>query len=74
MDFFRYKNGELYCEDVPETLARIEAAGGATVLEKMPVPGMGWIGLFTDPSGNTVGLFTANDPPPGDVMDMAGGG
>jgi predicted enzyme related to lactoylglutathione lyase len=46
--------------DVPsidEALRRIEAAGGRTVTEKMPVGGMGFASYFTDTEGNLMGLW-----------------
>jgi uncharacterized protein len=45
-------------EDSPGTLAKIEANGGKTISPKMEIPGMGWFAIFSDPSGNQVGLFT----------------
>ncbi len=40
------------------TLERIVAAGGKVALARTEIQGMGWFALFTDPTGNTVGLFT----------------
>jgi predicted enzyme related to lactoylglutathione lyase len=28
-------------------------------MEKMEVTGMGWMGMFRDPTGNMIGLWTA---------------
>lgn len=59
-----YKPGDitLYIDtnDIEGTLKRIESAGGKTVMPKSEIPGMGWFALFVDPSGNRIGLFTAN--------------
>jgi predicted enzyme related to lactoylglutathione lyase len=44
-------------EDVPGDLAKIEAAGGQVLMPAMEIPGVGWMGLFRDPSGNHMGLF-----------------
>ncbi len=46
--------------DVPsieEALRKVEAAGGTTVSEKMPVGDMGFAGYFTDTEGNLIGLW-----------------
>ncbi len=46
--------------DVPsidEALRKVEAAGGKTVTEKMPVGDMGFAGYFTDTEGNLIGLW-----------------
>lgn len=46
--------------DVPsvdEALRKVEAAGGKTVTEKMPVGDMGFTGYFTDTEGNLMGLW-----------------
>ena len=46
--------------DVPsvdEALRKVEAAGGKTVTEKMPVGDMGFTGYFTDTEGNLIGLW-----------------
>jgi predicted enzyme related to lactoylglutathione lyase len=48
----------IFTHDIEGTLKRIVAAGGKIALERMEIPGMGWFALFTDPTGNTVGLFT----------------
>lgn len=45
-------------DDVDATLAKAEALGGKTVVPKTEIPGYGWFGLFTDPTGNVIGLFT----------------
>lgn len=46
-------------EDIPATLAAIEAAGGATVIPETPIPDGGTFAWFTDPGGNTLGLHCA---------------
>jgi len=42
--------------DINETLAKIEAAGGKTLLPRTPVPGVVTFALFADPAGNRMGL------------------
>lgn len=45
-------------DDINATLAKIEATGGTTVMPKSPIPGVGSMAIFTDPTGNAVGLFS----------------
>lgn len=45
-------------DDINGTLARIEAAGGKTLSPKMEIPGTGWFATFSDPTGNTMALYT----------------
>ncbi|MDX2130983.1 MAG: VOC family protein [Planctomycetota bacterium] len=46
-------------DDIPGTLAQIEASGGKTLIPKTEVPGMGHFAWFTDPEGNAIGLWTS---------------
>ena len=43
--------------DIDGVLTRVESCGGKVVQGKLPVPGMGWSAYFSDPEGNTIGLF-----------------
>jgi uncharacterized protein len=46
-------------DDMEETLARIEKAGGEVVAARTAVPGdNGWLATFADPSGLKLSLFT----------------
>jgi len=45
-------------DDIDATLKRAEALGAKTIMPKMEVPGMGWMGMFLDPDGNKIGLWT----------------
>jgi predicted enzyme related to lactoylglutathione lyase len=50
--------------DVPscdEYLRRIDAAGGKTIVPKMPIPGVGWLAYCTDPEGNGFGIMQADE-------------
>jgi predicted enzyme related to lactoylglutathione lyase len=44
-------------ESVDAAVETIKAAGGTIILEKMPVPGMGWVAYATDTEGNQFGVF-----------------
>ncbi|MBX6342355.1 MAG: VOC family protein [Thermomicrobiaceae bacterium] len=46
-------------DDVDASLAKAESLGGRVVVRKTEIPGVGWFGVFTDPTGNAVGLFSA---------------
>ena len=46
-------------DDIDASLAKAESLGGKTVLPKTEIPETGWFGLFSDPTGNVVGLYTA---------------
>jgi predicted enzyme related to lactoylglutathione lyase len=46
-------------DDINADLAKIENLGGKIVTPKTEIPGMGWFGIFTDPTGNLIGLYTA---------------
>lgn len=48
----------LQSADIEGDLQRIEQNGGETVQPKTEIAGTGWFALFTDPSGNRMGLFT----------------
>ncbi len=50
-------------DDIDATLAKAEALGGKTVAPKMELPGTGWLAIFTDPTGNRIGLYTSMDQP-----------
>ena len=44
-------------DDIDASIAKVEANGGKVAIPKMEVPNNGWIAWFTDPTGNTFGLF-----------------
>ena len=49
-------------DSIDETVAKIEAIGGATVVAKQPVASMGYVAYFTDPEGNLMGLWETAAP------------
>lgn len=51
-------------DDVDATLERVEAAGGACLMRRSPIPGMGWMALFSDTEGNRLGLFQPDPSAP----------
>jgi len=44
-------------DDIEATLAKIEQLGGKMVAPKYEIPGVGWIAMFEDPTGNQVALL-----------------
>lgn len=56
-------------DNVEATLAKAESLGGRVLLGKTEIPGFGWYGLFADPTGNRVGVYTTrnNDGNTGDT-------
>jgi hypothetical protein len=45
-------------DDIEATLAKAETLGGEILVPKSEIPGQGWFGMFSDPTGNQIGLFT----------------
>ncbi len=45
-------------DDIDASLADVEAHGGKTVLPRSEIQGIGWWGVFADPAGNQIALFT----------------
>lgn len=48
-------------DDIDASLAKAESLGGKTRVPKTEIPGIGWYGIFTDPTGNSIGVYTDND-------------
>jgi predicted enzyme related to lactoylglutathione lyase len=44
-------------ESVDKAVETIKAAGGTIAMEKMAVPGMGWVAYAKDPEGSLFGVF-----------------
>ncbi|MPZ49508.1 MAG: VOC family protein [Dehalococcoidia bacterium] len=44
-------------ESVDEYTNKARALGAKVVMEKTPVPGMGWFSLLADPDGNSFGVW-----------------
>jgi len=50
-------------EDIDGTLKKIQSSGGAVVMPKAEIPGMGWFAVFQDPTGITLALYEAGPQP-----------
>ncbi|HLE51570.1 MAG TPA: VOC family protein [Anaerolineales bacterium] len=46
-------------DDIEASLAKAETLGGKAIVPKTEIPGFGWFGMFLDPTGNKMGLYTA---------------
>jgi predicted enzyme related to lactoylglutathione lyase len=49
----------IHSDDIDADLQRVQELGGTVVHPKMEIPNTGWFGLFKDPTGNVVGLYTS---------------
>jgi predicted enzyme related to lactoylglutathione lyase len=49
-------------DDIEASLVKAASLGGKIVMHKTEIPGQGWFGVFLDPDGNTVALYTALRP------------
>jgi len=49
-------------DDIDASLAKVNKLGGKTLVPKSEIPEIGWYAIFTDPTGNKVGLYTDKNP------------
>jgi len=49
-------------DDIDADLKQAEALGGTIVSPKTEIPATGWFGVFKDPTGNTIALYTGMNP------------
>jgi predicted enzyme related to lactoylglutathione lyase len=49
-------------DDIEADLREAASLGGTIVMEKAEIPNIGWYGMFTDPTGNMIGLYTSMNP------------
>ena len=52
-------------DDIDADLAKAESLGATVVTPKTEIPQTGWFAFFKDPSGTTIGLYTAMNPTSG---------
>ena len=48
--------------DIDADLKKAETLGGKIVRAKTEIPGIGWWGVFKDPTGNNIAVFTSLKP------------
>ena len=46
-------------DDIDEDLEKVLQMGGKVLHELAEIPGMGWYGIFQDPTGNVLALYTS---------------
>lgn len=49
-------------DDIESDLKKVEQLGGTVIQPKMEIPGTGWFGIFQDPTGNYLALYTSMNP------------
>jgi len=49
-------------DDIEADLKKVEKLGGKVLRQKTEIPQMGWFGVFQDPTGNALALYTSMDP------------
>jgi predicted enzyme related to lactoylglutathione lyase len=49
-------------DDIEADLKKAVQLGGKVIHPKMEIPQTGWFGMFEDPSGNVLGLYTSMNP------------
>ena len=61
-----FKPGEVLIyvnsEDIDADLKKAVKLGGEIVQPKKEITGMGWFGIFKDPTGNRIALYTSMHP------------
>ena len=61
-----YKPGEVLIyvstDDIDATLAIAASLRGKILQPKTEIPNVGWFGIFSDPTGNRIALFTSMNP------------
>ncbi len=43
-------------------LKQVAKLGGEVLRQKTEIPGMGWYGIFKDPTGNVLAIYTSENP------------
>jgi len=51
-------------DDIEADLKKAKSLGATIVREKTEIPGIGWWGVFKDPTGNQIALYTSKNPHP----------
>jgi predicted enzyme related to lactoylglutathione lyase len=49
-------------DDIDADLKKVEKLGGKVLHQKTEIPGMGWFGVFQDPTGNVLAVYTSMNP------------
>lgn len=49
-------------DDIEADLKKVEQLGGKVIHQKAEIPETGWFGVFQDPTGNVLALYTSMNP------------
>ncbi|MEW6285461.1 MAG: VOC family protein [Chloroflexota bacterium] len=49
-------------DDIEADLKKVQALGGKVLHPKTEIPQTGWFGIFQDPTGNVLALYTSMNP------------
>jgi predicted enzyme related to lactoylglutathione lyase len=49
-------------DDIEADLKKVERLGGKVLHPKAEIPGTGWFGVFQDPTGNVLAVYTSMNP------------
>ena len=49
-------------DDIDTDLKKVEKLGGKVLHAKDEIPGTGWFGIFQDPTGNVLAVYTSMNP------------
>ena len=49
-------------DDIEADLKKVVELGGKVLQEKMEIPQTGWFGIFQDPTGNVLAVYTSMNP------------
>jgi len=49
-------------DDIEADLKNVQKLGGKVIREKTEIPGMGWFGVFQDPTSNVLAVYTSANP------------
>ncbi len=47
--------------DIEADLKKAKELGGEIVMGRSEIPGIGWYGIFKDPTGNRIGIYTRKE-------------
>lgn len=63
-DYYKPNQVLIYVDsdDIEADLKKAESLGAKTVREKTVIEGVGWFGIFEDPTGNHIALYTSMNP------------
>ena len=52
----------IHSDDIEADLKKAVDLGGEIAMPKSEIPNTGWFGMFKDPTGNIIGLYTSMNP------------